>query len=158
MKSLRRQVIDNATYFVTVITYNREPLLVNNIDLFWKSWKNQILDAWVILPDHFHAILRPQSSSISDVMHRFKISYSRHIRDHVRSGCVWQNRFWEHVIRDQEDLNNHLDYIHFNPVNHETVDDPFDYSHSSLGSYLEKGLYIRNWRVLDSFEGSSFGE
>ena len=158
MKTLRRKIISEATYFITVVAHNREPLLVDNTNIFWSSWQNQSLDAWVILPDHFHAILRPQSGSISDVIHFFKISYSRYIRDHVRSGRVWQNRFWERVIRDQLDLNNHLDYVHFNPVRHGIVDDPFEYPHSSLRQYLKEGLYDKGWRVLDQVEGISFGE
>ena len=76
----------------------------------------------------------------------------------MRPGRVWQNRFWERIIRDPKDLNNHLDYIHFNPVKHGLVDDPFEYTHSSLGNYFKKGSYSRDWRVLDPTEGKFYGE
>jgi putative transposase len=35
-----------------------------------------------------------------------------------RESDVWQRRFWEHVIADKRDYQNHLDYLHFNPVKH----------------------------------------
>ncbi|MFQ5607865.1 MAG: transposase, partial [Candidatus Zixiibacteriota bacterium] len=64
-------------------------------------------------------------------------------------GRVWRYRFWDHVIRDKEDLHNHLDYVHFNSVKHGIVNDPFDYPHSSLGDYLNRGLDSRGWMVLE---------
>ena len=39
-------------------------------------------------------------------------------RNKRREVTLWQRRFWEHYIRDQEDLNRHIDYIHYNPVKH----------------------------------------
>jgi putative transposase len=72
---------------------------------------------------------------------------------------MWQNRFWEHVIRDQGDLNRHIDYIHYNPVHHGVVTDPFQYPDSSAKLWLEQGHYQRDWGVKEgiSIEGS-FGE
>jgi len=97
MKTLRRHNIPGATYFVTVVTENRELLLVEHVTLFWESWKGRELDAWVILPDHFHALITLEKETISNVMHAFKISFSRRVRDNVRPGKVWQNRFWERM-------------------------------------------------------------
>jgi putative transposase len=31
---------------------------------------------------------------------------------------IWQRRFWEHAIRDEGDYACHMDYVHYNPVNH----------------------------------------
>src|SRR3546814_1710907 len=28
---------------------------------------------------------------------------------------IWQRRYWEHLVRDEDDLQRHVDYIHFNP-------------------------------------------
>ncbi len=158
MKTLRRHNIPGATYFVAVVTENREPLLVEHVTLFWESWKGRALDAWVILPDHFHSLITLETETISNVMHAFKISFSRRIRDNVRPGKVWQNRFWEHVIRDEEDLNRHLDYIHYNPVRHGLAANPFDYPHSSLQRYFENGMYETNWRYDENEEEGLFGE
>ncbi len=113
----------------------------------------------VVLPDHFHVIVRSRDVAISNIMHDFKIRYSKRFRDLYRDGRVWQNRFWDHVIRDQRDMNKHVDYIHYNPVRHGIVDDPFDYEHSSLQRWFEEGYYPRNWGVQKeiSFTGD-FGE
>ena len=31
---------------------------------------------------------------------------------------IWQRRFWEHMIRDEDDLRRQMDYLHFNPLKH----------------------------------------
>lgn len=121
MKTLRRYNIADSVYFITMVTFNRNPILTNEKSLFWNCWENIDLDAWVILPDHTHLILSNDDLSISKIIHRFKTKYSRHFRDRFRPGRVWQNRFWDHVIRDENDLRRHLDYIHFNPVKHGIV-------------------------------------
>jgi len=92
-------------------------------------------------------------------MHNFKLSYSRRYRLRHGPGRVWQNRFWEHVIRDQDNLNRHIDYIHYNPVHHGIVTDPFEYSMSSAVSWFERGYYQRDWGVREpiSLDGL-FGE
>ena len=41
-----------------------------------------------------------------------------------RERGVWQSRFWEHAIRDEDDLRAHVDYVHFNPVKHGYVASP----------------------------------
>ncbi len=159
MKTLRRYELRDRLYFVTVVTHHRESLLLIDPSLFRLSWGRVELVAWVLLPDHFHAIIEVGVDSISDMLHAFKIKYSRRFRDSFRPGRVWQNRFWEHVIRDEGDLNRHTDYIHYNPVKHEISRSPFDYRLSSLDDYFRCGLYERDWGVkeLVTFEGE-FGE
>jgi putative transposase len=159
MKTLRRFDIKNTHYFITCVTYKRKNILLNDIDIFRQSWKNNKPGAWVILPDHFHIIIKVDNCSISDLMHRFKITFSRRYRDKYGSGRVWQNRFWDHIIRNQDDMNKHLDYLHYNPVKHGITKNPFKYQHSSLAIYYERGLYQRDWGVVNKIiiEGD-FGE
>ena len=127
--------------------------------MFWECWYGRELDAWAVLPDHFHALLQLNDESLSDVIHHFKITYSRHYRDKFGPGRVWQNRFREHVIRDEKDLNRHLDYVHFNPVHHGLVSDPFQYEFSSLQAWHRRGFYPRDWGVKrDIILEGSFGE
>lgn len=92
-------------------------------------------------------------------MHDFKIRYSRYFRKTFGPGRVWQNRFWDHIIRDQDDIKNHLNYIHFNPVKHSLVTDPFEYKQSSFAKYLKEGYYQLGWgaNAKLEFEGM-FGE
>ena len=57
---------------------------------------------------------------------------------------IWQNRFWEHTIRSEEDLNKHLDYIHYNSVKHNNIA-PNDWEYSSFMRFVSKGLYDNDW-------------
>lgn len=159
MKTLRRFNLRNRHYFVTVVTCKRGGILVKNINLFWECWSTILPLAWVILPDHFHAIFKIDDKSISDLIHNFKVTYSRRYRDRYFKGRVWQNRFWDHIIRDQNDFNSHLDYVHYNPVKHGILSDPFEYKHSSLTDYYEAGYYQSDWGVAETldFKGD-FGE
>lgn len=159
MKNLKRYDIKNADYFITIVTYKRRNILHDDIDLFWNCWKIVTPKAWVILPDHFHVILNNRNNSISELIHNFKIKYSRLFRSKYGPGRVWQNRFWDHIIRDREDLNHHIDYIHYNPVKHEFVNNPFKYEYSSLNKYYDNGMYERNWGVEKNIEfDNEYGE
>jgi putative transposase len=72
---------------------------------------------------------------------------------------VWQNRFWEHLIRDDRDLQTHLDYIHYNPVKHGLVPSPGDWPSSTFHRYVQEGLYPENWGEGVSFQSTDkFGE
>ena len=58
---------------------------------------------------------------------------------------IWQRRFYDHIIRDENDLTSHLDYIHYNPVKHGYVNAPKYWKYSSFEKYVDKNLYDRNW-------------
>jgi putative transposase len=148
MKTLRRFYIPNAIYFVTVVAYDRRPFLVDDFGLFWHGWGDSRPLAWVVLPDHFHALINPSPLTISEVIQRFKLRYSRRYYQEHPKERLWQNRFWDHVIRGEKDLARHLDYIHYNPVHHGLAIDPFEYEHSSLPEWYERGMYQRDWGVV----------
>ena len=58
---------------------------------------------------------------------------------------IWQRRFWEHYIRDEEDLNRHIDYIHYNPVKHGFVKKVSARPSSSFFDYVRTGNYQVDW-------------
>ena len=62
-----------------------------------------------------------------------------------REGTIWQRRFWEHMIRDDDDYRNHCDYIHFNPVKHALVKSPIDWPYSTLHRFLKNNIYSKSW-------------
>ncbi|NLI14809.1 MAG: transposase [candidate division Zixibacteria bacterium] len=159
MKTLRRIDIPNTLYYITIVTRNRQKSLLKDVELFWISWGNVQLEAWVIMPDHTHILVNSGENGISHLIHNFKLRYAIGYRKKYGDSKVWQNRFWDHVIRDQTDLNNHLNYIHYNPVKHGMVSDPFSYEHSSLNKFYMAGMYERIWGIKDdlTFEGD-FGE
>ena len=58
---------------------------------------------------------------------------------------IWQRRFWEHLIRDDQDLIQHMEYIHYNPVKHGLVKAPKDWEYSSFHRYVRDGVYDPEW-------------
>ncbi len=114
----------------------------------------------VLLPDHLHALwtLPPGDADFSTRFAVVKKSFTEqwlrlgghesaisaaNSRDRRRG--VWQRRFWEHVIRDQDDLNNHLDYIHYNPVKHALATCPHAWPYSTFTRWVKKSSYADDW-------------
>lgn len=58
---------------------------------------------------------------------------------------LWQHRYWEHVLRDEDDYAGHMDYIHFNPVKHGLVSLVKEWPHSSFNRSVELGIYPMDW-------------
>jgi putative transposase len=158
VKYLRRLNINDTLYFITVVTRDRIPILLNHTEMFWQSWNDYEPQLWVILPDHFHAILDVGNRGISAIIHDFKIRFSWRYRYKYKTGKIWQHRFWEHAIRDEKDLKNHIDYIHLNPVKHGIIDDPYKYKYSSLNQFVAKGVELprpeSDWKQITG----DFGE
>jgi putative transposase len=72
---------------------------------------------------------------------------------------IWQRRFWEHTIRDEEDLAKHFDYIHYNPVKHGLVQRVRDWPYSSFHRLVKQGIYPIDWGEGVSFDiKEGFGE
>ena len=167
MTNIRRYFAEGQTCFLTHVTYQRQSILVEHFDLLWSALEKVReqhrlhLNAWVVLPDHFHMLVEHENENISNLVRRIKLSFSQSYRHrvHQAGGRVWQYRFWDHIIRDQEDLNRHVDYIHYNPVKHGLSDSPFAWPYSSASTYLCEGLYSPDWgtRGAVKIEGE-FGE
>ena len=62
---------------------------------------------------------------------------------------IWQRRYWEHTIVDQEDLYKHIDYIHFNPMKHYKIV-PKDWQYSSFKKFVQNGYYELEWCNFDN--------
>ena len=141
MPNYRRLKVEGATYFFTVCANKRRgnQLFVENIDLlhqvFWEVRKDHpfVLDAIVILPDHLHCIWSLPAGDADYKMRwaLIKAGFSRAIplgekrsSSRIKRGerGLWQRRYWEHLIRDERDFQNHVNYIHRNPVKHGLVD------------------------------------
>ena len=167
MTDIRRYFESGQTSFLTHVTFERRPILVCDVDLFWVAaesflqTQNNELVAWCILPDHFHAMMASKDGDVSEAVRRFKLKFSGLYRSRhkLKSGRLWQYRFWDHILRDTKDFNMHLDYIHYNPVKHGYVADPFVYEHSSLNEFFQSGRYNRDWgqHCAPKFE-DEFGE
>jgi putative transposase len=141
------------------VTFERKRLLVRDATFFLPSWKYVKPIAWVLVPDHFHALVTCGEFAIYDVMYDFKLRYRYKYEARFGSGRIWQHRFWDHIIRDEEDFLHHLDYIHFNPVKHGLAQAPGDYQHSSFREWEAQGYYddIQVNAQSAEFDGN-FGE
>ena len=69
---------------------------------------------------------------------------------------VWQPKFWEHTIEEEEDFETHFDYIHFNPVKHGHVRCPVDWKWSSFHRWVRAGVYPKNWACGNRDEVPTF--
>lgn len=124
-----------------------------NMDLLWQILRNVkeihpfVMLGYVFLFDHFHMIIQTTGkSNFSGVMHSLKSNFTREYKKQIgltssQSMNFWQRRFWDHVIRDDRDFENHLHYIHFNPVKYGCVKDPRDWRDSSYLEWERRGLY-----------------
>ncbi|HEV7635185.1 MAG TPA: transposase [Bradyrhizobium sp.] len=121
-----------------------------------------------VLPDHLHALwqLPEGDADFSSRWSLIKSGFSRGLDSRERSASkfgkrekgIWQRRYWEHAIRDEADLERHVDYIHFNPVKHGPVTRVADWPHSSFHRYVERGLLAADWGGdIRDLQGS-FGE
>ena len=166
MSNLRRISDPRTTYFISNVTYDRQSILLENTDLLWQALDtlqsrfSLKLQAWVILPDHFHLLIDTRGHDISSLMQRLKMSFSALYLKRLgrKSGRVWQNRFWDHIIRDEKDWNCHVDYIHYNPVKHGYVTSPFEWKESSIHEFYKRGMYAREWGAREIVIAGKFGE
>lgn len=164
MTEYRRAKFEGATYFFTVNCLQRKAnrILVEHIDLLRESFHKVKtdhpfhIDAIVILPDHLHCLWTLPAGD-ADYKTRWaliKAGFSRGIpfnenrsQSRMKRGerGIWQRRFWEHVIRDDEDYRRHVDYIHWNPVKHGWVDRVSQWPYSSFYDYVRRGIYPEDW-------------
>ena len=160
----RRVWVAGGTYFFTVNLLERKgnDLLVRYIDVLRAAVaqvKNKypfVIHGWVVLPDHLHCIIEsPEGDQNFAVRWRLiKILFSKGlpvdeyrsaVRIHRNERGIWQRRYWEHLIRDQRDFENHMNYIHNNPVKHGLVNDVCEWPYSTFHELVRRGLYPQNW-------------
>jgi len=175
MTTYRRNRVPGGTFFFTVVTAERhQGLLLRHISLLKRAFREELRQApfanlaLVVLPDHLHAVWRlPEGDTdYSNRWRRIKGRFSRSMgrgewisdsRSAKGERGIWQRRFWEHTIRDEEDLRHHLDYVHSNPVKHGLVSCIADWPHSTFHAYVRAGIYPQDWGGSGAWEGD-FGE
>lgn len=166
----RRAEIPGGTYFFTVNLANRSSrLLVEQISALREAVRTvkarhpfEIV-AWVVLPDHMHAVwtLPPGDVEYAKRWMLIKVAFSSQIphgerisASRLRKGerGLWQRRYWEHAIADEGDLQQHIDYIHYNPVKHGYVRSASAWPYSSIHRYIKAGDLAADWgSISDGF-------
>jgi putative transposase len=163
MPDYRRNFVPGGSHFFTVALVQRSShLLTANIDLLRNAVhcvKREMpfeLVAMVVLRKHLHCVWTLPEGDIDypERWKKIKAMFSRGIPvTELRSSSrmakadhgIWQRRYWEHTLRSEEDLNRHVDYIHFNPVKHRHVGRVNDWPYSSFHRYVWCGIYTEEW-------------
>jgi len=172
----RRLRTGGGTYFFTVVTYERKGLLCDpvNVQLLREAFQRVrlkrpfLVEAFVLLPDHLHCIWTMPEGDF-DYPTRWRLIKSHFAKRCENNGVVlisdsrlkkeergiWQRRFWEHMIRDQQDFNRHIEYIHFNPVKHGYVSAPKEWRYSTFHQFVKAGIYDVDFGVSNDvpFDG-----
>jgi len=177
MTSYRRNFIPGRCFFFTVNLADRQSqLLIQHVDLlraaFREVWSRHpfTIDAIVILPDHLHTMwtLPDGDADFATRWRLIKSTFSRSVPKGERTSTsrasksergIWQRRYWEHTLRDNDDFESHADYIHFNPVKHGHAFHVRDWPYSSFHRMVRLGLYPPDWAGDSrSDDRTSFGE
>ncbi|MDX9850951.1 MAG: transposase [Anaerolineaceae bacterium] len=168
MPEYRRLRINGGTYFFTVLTYNRIPLFNNPqcrsiLHVAWDDTRRRFpfkTTAICLLPDHIHCIWQLPEADANysirwkEIKRLFTKQFLKEIgpgsqrnesRQKRQEAAIWQRRFWEHSIKDDEDFERHLDYIHYNPVKHGYVEKAADWMWSSFQKFVKAGVYDSDW-------------
>jgi putative transposase len=168
MPNYRRRLVPVGTYFFAIATYERRPILAQKtiVALLRQTLvevkQDQPFDfrASVVLPDHVHFLwsLPRGDSAYSSRIGQMKVLFTQKLRGKNalttevsasrrkhRESDVWHRRFWEHTITDDDDFEQHLHYIHYNPVKHGFVRCPHLWPYSSFSRWVKDGLYDGLW-------------
>jgi len=162
MPNYRRANVKGGTFFFTVALANRSSnLLVEEIArlrrIYQTVQKRRSFEtiAICIMPDHIHTLwsLPEDDRDYAARWSLIKSGFSRGLDPQPRSRSkiskrekgIWQRRYWEPAVRDDADLERHIDYIHFNPVKHGYVTRAADWPHSSFHRFVERGFLEADW-------------
>jgi putative transposase len=176
MSNYRRNYVPGGTYFFTVVTYRRRQFLTSDLaraclheafEIIRQKLPFEIV-AIVLLPDHWHTVWTlPRGDSryslrIRQIKEAFTRRYltrggreSRQSRSRAEHGMrgVWQKRFWEHTVDDEDELKRCVDYVHWNRKKHGLVSSVKDWPWSSFHRNVVAGEYTLAWGREDPVPG-----
>jgi putative transposase len=176
MTAYRRNVLAAGCFFFTVNLAERHlQLLTDHIEELRAAFRETrrrhpfTIDAMVVLPDHLHAIwtLPEADGDFANRWRLIKSAFSRTLSSGERISKsratkgergIWQRRYWEHIIRDENDFARHVDYIHINPLKHGLVTRVADWPYSSFHRLVKLGVYPLDWGGDVSNDSGDFGE
>ncbi len=174
---IRAPKLGGASYFFTLTLAERHDndRLIRHVDALRQAFAQVqarhpfTIEAIAILPDHLHALWRMPEGDGDYVLRwrLIKAAFSRQAprgepvsNSRVAKGerGIWQRRYWEHQIRDEQDWAQHVDYIHYNPVKHGLVARPVDWPYSSLHRFVRAGRLPDDWGADVRTVDGEFGE
>ena len=175
MPNYRRAFVPGGCWFFTVnLLDRRQTLLVDQIETLraavaaTRQSHAFTIDAIVVLPDHLHAVWSLPAGD-SDFSTRWRLIKNRFARALPKQEAlsavriarnergIWQRRFWEHHIRNDDEFGHYADYCAINPVKHGLVRRPVEWPYSSFHRDLRRGIYSEDWGAKVDLPGE-FGE
>ncbi len=175
MPVYRRTYRPGGCWFFTVnLADRRKQTLVENIAVLMsairlvKRQRPFRLNTLVVLPDHLHtiwelpdgdtdfpgrwrAIKKRFSRAMPAIENRSPVQVARSERN------IWQRRYWEHLIRDEDEYRGYVDYCYYNPVKHGLVAAVRDWPHSTYHRDVRAGIYSKDFDIRLDCKGV-FGE
>ena len=172
MPNYLRAYLPGGSFFFTVVTHQRRRVFSNDatVDVLRNTVQDVrqrlpfTVDAWVVLPNHIHAIWTlPEGDA--DFSKRWGLIKATFTKRAIAAGFVdagtpiWQPRFWEHRIRDERDFAAHIAYVYVNPVKHRLVSSVVEWPWSSFHRDVQRGLYPAKWgSEIKVDESRQYGE
>lgn len=150
----RRIFIDGYSYYLTLVTHGRKSILIDNITLLRDAFKHSKekydyrIDAIVVLPDHIHMIITPKIATdypkiIRHIKRYFVYGFNLEMKNELKNSLshkkyrrghtgVWQERYYEHTVRDEKDLLEIMAYMKHNPLKHGLIENGETWEYSSF--------------------------
>ena len=168
MPNYRRWYVPGGTYFFTLVTFRRRRILTAELARALlrtavKEVRSKLplkVVAWILLPDHLHTVwtLPVGDNDYSQRWQNIKATFTKaylesggqegvrnRSRRRKREAAIWQRRFWEHTVTDEDDLSGCVDYVHWNPVKHGLVRRVRDWPWSTFHRFVAAGHYSIDW-------------
>ena len=145
MVKLPRYNDENQCHFVTSVTRDRNETFgeLDAINIlaaaisFYQERDDFNLHGYVIMSDHVHLLITPHKMTISDIMRNIKSYTGNAIRNKLGiDSDIWQDSFYDHLVRDEKDFEAKLHYMHNNPIKKGLVTNIDCYSYSSYINYF----------------------
>jgi len=95
----------------------------NQLNILTENYKDIIIENFIIMPNHIHFILIKNDDKVKlgNIIAYYKYETSKKINELNKEEFikVWQRNYFERIIRNEQELNNIIEYIYNNPINWE---------------------------------------
>jgi REP element-mobilizing transposase RayT len=136
-----REIVEHAGYHTISATRGRQPFFADPLNAekvvdairFASESERAFVLAYCVMTDHMHLLLVPRGSqTISSVMLDIKRYSAKAINERLgRRGPIWQQSFYDRMIRGDAHLSSTIAYIEGNAVAARLVKEPEEYRFSS---------------------------
>ncbi len=150
MSRQQRPLIADTTWFVTSVTFQREPLFARSdlAQMVVDQWRhyaaayNFQLDAYCVMPDHYHVVLTPSSGQTLSQIHAVNSYLATLINQCLgreTKAKVWQGHPWDEAVRDEDMYWQKVAYVLMNPWRAKLIEEPLaQYGFSNIDDWLER--------------------